>query len=84
MTTECVKCGSSKMIPDVRIFDQGQGSDGSLQVLIAEEPQALIFRKNKYTALRAQICGECGHTELTVEDPGMLYQAYLKSIEGGG
>jgi hypothetical protein len=69
------------MIPDVRIVDQGQHSD--LSVLVAEEPQALIFRKNKRAALRAQICGECGHTELTAEDPGMLYEAYLSSLKAG-
>jgi predicted nucleic-acid-binding Zn-ribbon protein len=79
--SKCAKCGSTKIMPDIQVFDQGQHSDGRLKVVIAEEPNALIFKRNKLTALRAQICGECGYTELAVEDPHMLYEAYLKSRE---
>jgi hypothetical protein len=80
MNSGCVKCGSTKVIPNVQVFDQGHYSDGHLKVIIAEEPKALLFKHNKLTALRAQVCGDCGHTELVVEDPQMLYDAYTKSL----
>jgi hypothetical protein len=79
--SKCAKCGSSKIIPDVQVFDQGQYSDGKLKVVVAEEPDALLFKRNKLTALRAHVCGDCGYAELGVEDPKMLYEAYLKSLE---
>ena len=30
--------------------------------------------------LHATICGECGHTELTAENPAALYQAFEKAM----
>jgi hypothetical protein len=81
MSDNCAKCGSTKIIPDAQIFDQGQYSDGHLKVVVAEDPEAWVFKGNKLTALRAQVCGECGHAELRVEDPHLLYEVYLKSRE---
>lgn len=79
MEPRCAKCDSTKIIPDVQVFDQGQYSDGHLKVIIAEKPDALLFKKNKLTAVRAQVCGDCGHMEFLVQDPKMLYEAYLRS-----
>ena len=79
MTNKCPKCGSSKIIPDAQVLDQGQYSDGHLKVVVAEDPDALLFKGKKRTPLRARVCGECGFTELSVEDPHLLYAAYLKS-----
>jgi ribosomal protein S27AE len=78
---KCMKCGSTKIIPNVQIQDQGQYSDGHLKVVIAEDPKALFFKNNRLTRLKAQICGECGYTEFIVEDPHMLYSAYIKSLD---
>jgi hypothetical protein len=80
MGSKCTKCGSTKVIPNVQVHDQGHYSDGHLKVIIAQDPKALIFKQNKLTPLKAQICGECGFTEFVVEDPHMLYDAYLKSL----
>lgn len=76
---ECPKCGSTKLIPDVRILDQGQYSDGSLKVAVDGNPYALVFKDRLYSRLTADVCGQCGHVELKVAEPGDLYEHYLQS-----
>ena len=79
MNEPCAKCGSEKVIPLVGIVDQGQYSDGKLKAFVGfTNPEAWLFKGAVYARLRATICGECGHTELTAENPGSLYEAYLK------
>ena len=78
MIAPCAKCGSEKIIPLVGIMDQGQYSDGKLKAFVGfTNPEAWLFKGRVYARLRATICGECGHTELTAENPGALYEAYL-------
>lgn len=79
----CRACGSTKMIPNVYVLDQGKGSDGYLQVVVYGDPQALIFKDRVYGHLRAWICGNCGFTELRVKNPEELYQKYLEAKEKG-
>lgn len=82
MTTTCEKCGSDKMIPDVKVVDRGDGNaKWELQVVIDGNPQAILFKDRLYGVLKAHICGECGHTELTVDNPQELYRKYLKTRE---
>lgn len=76
----CVVCGSERIIPGVTIWDQGRQSSGDLKVAIAANPDALVFRDVTFNRLRAAICGDCGHVELSVDDPRALYEAYLRSI----
>ncbi len=77
----CVVCGSERIIPGATIWDQGQHSDGQLKVGIAANPQAMVFKDFVFTRLRAAICGDCGRVELAVEEPGKLYEAYLRNRE---
>ncbi len=78
MAERCARCGSDKIIPMVGIMDQGQYSDGRLKAHVAyTNPEAWLFKGPVYAKLSATICGECGHTELTAEDPGAVYEAYL-------
>jgi len=80
MNASCVKCGSEKIIPLVSIMDQGQYSDGKLKAHVGyTNPEAWLFKGAVYARLRATICGECGHTDLTAENPSALYEAYLKT-----
>ena len=78
---QCPKCGSSKIIPKARILDQGQHSDGDLKVVIYGNPEALIFKNRLYGKLTADICGDCGHVELRVENPEELYDHYHEASE---
>ena len=75
----CPQCGSSKMMLGVTVCDQGQGSRGTLTVVICGDPSALIFKDRLYGELRANICGDCGHVELRVTNPRELYRHYRKA-----
>ena len=78
MNERCRKCDSAKIIPLVGMMDQGQYSDGRLKAHVGyTNPEAWLFKGPVYAQLRATICGECGYTELTAENPGVLYEAYL-------
>jgi predicted nucleic-acid-binding Zn-ribbon protein len=80
MDPKCIKCGSAKIIPLVKMIDQGEASDGSLKALVAyTNPEAWVFKRAIYAKLNANICGECGYTELIAEDPAALYDAYRKA-----
>jgi len=79
MNSKCSKCGSSKIIPLASMIDQGQHSDGRLKAHVGyTKPEAWVFKGAVYAKLKANICGECGYTELVAEDSTALYKAYLK------
>jgi hypothetical protein len=77
----CPKCGSTKIIPEIPIRDQGHYSDGFLQVVVEGNPRALIFKDCFYGRLAADICGDCGHVELRVDHPQELYEHYRQTAE---
>lgn len=80
MNSKCVQCGSSKMISLAPVLDQGQNSDGHLKARVGyTNPDAWVFKGSVYAKLKANICGECGHTQLVAENPSALYDAYLRS-----
>ena len=80
MNLKCAKCGSRKIIPLVGMVDQGQHSDGKLKALVGyTNPEAWVFKGAVYAKLKANICGECGYTELIAEDAAAVYSAYLKT-----
>jgi hypothetical protein len=76
---QCSKCGSTKIIPNAWIPSVGRGSDGRLRVAVDAKPDALIFKERQYAVLLADICGDCGHVELRVQDYRSLYNHYLQS-----
>jgi hypothetical protein len=77
----CPRCGSSKMMFGVTVQDQGDNSDGRLQMVVFGAPSALIFKDRLFGELTADICGDCGHVELRVTNAGELYRHYRKSME---
>ena len=80
MNATCAKCGSGKMMLEIPLKDQGQYSDGQLKAQVGFlHPEAAIFRGRTYAKLRANICGECGFTELFAENPRLLYEAYART-----
>jgi hypothetical protein len=79
MTLTCARCGSPHVIPDAQIYDQGQYSNHDLQVVVAREPDALIFKQHVFGRLRARVCGTCGHTELHTHNHAALYQVYQQA-----
>jgi predicted nucleic-acid-binding Zn-ribbon protein len=76
--TTCSKCQSTKIIPEVYIRDYSPHvGNTQLSVEIYEDPNALIFKGRHEGALNARVCGDCGYTELYVENPQELYSIYL-------
>ncbi|MEM7037917.1 MAG: hypothetical protein AAF570_13120 [Bacteroidota bacterium] len=76
-TGRCPKCQSDKIIPDVRIMDEGQYSNKNLRIKIdggteGEGP------KRMYMRLRAWICGNCGFAETYVRNQGELWEYWLQ------
>jgi hypothetical protein len=81
MLKQCTLCGSDRIIPGVIIEDRNQSSDHRMYVVVDRKPTAFLFRGATRDALRAWICGVCGHVELFVEHPDELYQVYLDGLE---
>jgi len=79
----CPRCGSTKIIHDVTVADQGEYSDGVLKAVVFGNPDALLFKDRLYGEVRADICGFCGHVELRVNNPSELYDHYQNSREPG-
>lgn len=80
MTTDCDICGSDKIIPNVRVFDQGQYSDGKLKLAVFGVPDAILFKDRLFGEVKAHVCGDCGHIELRVANPRELYDKYQESL----
>ena len=78
-TMKCGRCGSEKVMPNLRIrdyYDVGMAQD--LVVEVQANPDALIFKQAHREALRATVCGECGNVVLSVENPQALWKVYTE------
>jgi predicted nucleic-acid-binding Zn-ribbon protein len=81
MENICPKCQSAKIIPNVRIIlDRNYNVVGDLSVEIYENPDALFFKGAHQGKLQARICGQCGYTELCLENPAQLFAAYQRNL----
>ena len=79
---ECPKCQSTEIIPNVRILDRMSAADfdaTDLTTVVYDNPGALVFKGKHLGFLNAQICGQCGYTELFVSNPEELLAAYKKA-----
>jgi hypothetical protein len=81
-TLTCKLCGSIKVVPNVHVVDQGRNSSGNLQLVVYGAPEAIFFKDRRWGEITADICGECGHLELRVENAKELYDHYLNSVGG--
>ena len=78
-TMKCGRCGSEKVMSDLRIrdrYEHGFGND--LEVEVRGNPDALLFKQPHREALKATVCGECGNVGLSVENPGALWKVYIQ------
>jgi hypothetical protein len=75
----CLRCDSPKLMTNLRVLDQGQYSNGYLQVAVDGTPDALLFKDRVCSGIAADICGECGHVELKAVQPHELYEHYLET-----
>ena len=75
----CVKCTSSRVIPDVETYDHSDAPDKpenrQTELRIDVRPDAWVFKDTCRVALRAWVCGDCGFAELYARSPKMLLAA---------
>ena len=83
-TSTCPKCQSEKIVPRVRVKSGGPyGPElGDITAVIYENLDAMVFKYSHQGSLYARICGECGYTELFVENPGEFYEVYRTKKDG--
>jgi hypothetical protein len=74
----CSHCGSDKIVPNARVLDRRQHYSDDLSVVVYGDPGALVFKDSLYGKLTADICGQCGHVEFTVDNPAELFEHYRK------
>jgi predicted nucleic-acid-binding Zn-ribbon protein len=77
MTETCSRCGSDKMMEDVRL-----STEGGLVAYVQSNPNALLLKGTVSGTLRARVCGGCGYTEIYTKNFKRLYEAYQQS-QGG-
>jgi len=78
--SHCCKCGSTKIIPNVRAGQRGIGNvPMPIAVRVDEKPDAILFKGMHAEDLKAWICGDCGYTEFYVHNPRELFDAYAKA-----
>jgi hypothetical protein len=79
MSTPCVRCRSEKIMPGVPLRDSF-GDVGAMHreaaVQVHANPEAWFFKDTAVAPLRADICGECGHVELRIDNYRELYVAW--------
>ena len=80
----CPKCGSDKIMPNVRIVYQDRyGGSVEVSLEMYKDPEAVLFKGACRDPLRAQVCGECGLTELFANRPRSPWKLYTKNTPGG-
>jgi hypothetical protein len=75
MADRCAKCGSDRVVPQARLFDQGY-----LEAAVDAKPDALVFKGTESAKLYARLCAECGHAELFAkpQEVARLYEVYCQ------
>jgi predicted nucleic-acid-binding Zn-ribbon protein len=80
----CAKCSSPNVIPKVRVIDHwGWNLTKDLTIELYDNPQALVHKGALTMSLYAWVCGECGYTELYVDDPKELFFKYTDGYKTG-
>ena len=77
--SSCFKCGSNKIIKDARIIDYGHLNQMNDLAVHIKTTDKIFFNKFEKGKFQAQICGSCGHVELSIQNPQELWEAYIKS-----
>jgi uncharacterized OB-fold protein len=68
----CEKCGSENIIPNTHLWEDVFVTVTGPRRIEAFDP---VHGESR---LITRVCGDCGHIELSVENPAVLLQAYRK------
>lgn len=81
----CSRCGSDKIITGGSLLDYygDMGIRSSpAKVAVDGNPDAIVFKNRSYADLMLDICGACGHVDMSVEDFKELYEKFRESQNG--
>lgn len=78
----CSRCGSDKVIPGASLRDY-YGDTGTwsnaARVGVDGKPDAVVFKDRAYGDVRLNICGACGHADISVDNHEELYEKFVRS-----
>lgn len=82
-SSACPKCGSHQRIPAVRVVDRDGNipEKNSLVVRLDRHPEAWFYKDPESVELEAEICGQCGYTELYATNPTALWRVHQDRLE---
>ena len=79
---KCSVCNGKRIIPKVRIKDQGDMSNGYLSVSIDSNPEAMVFKGQVNGILAGRLCCDCGHLDIfCLTNLEEIWAAHLNSVD---
>ena len=66
------------------IYQDRHGGSEEVSLEMYKDSEAMLFKGACQDPLRAQVCGQCGLTELYTQRPASLWKLYNKGGAGGG
>lgn len=79
----CAKCGSEKIIPEVRIVDYGHANIKINLTVELIKKKGFIYNDVEKGEISASICGQCGNVELNVSNYEKLWEVYSEGNKIG-
>ena len=73
---ECVKCGPTKVMKNIAIKEFGHSNIPHHLSVKVKKTDRILFNSYAKGKILANICGNCGHMELSVLNPKELWEAY--------
>jgi Zn ribbon nucleic-acid-binding protein len=82
MISECLRCGSEKLMHNMPLPDHYGDTGGfskPAEVAVHGKPEAWIFKETSKGQVSLTICGECGYAELQVNNFRELYEKHVRA-----
>lgn len=81
MMTECPKCGSAEIVPDLLLFTGYDMQQVNVAYVSMEDPERK--EANVEVGFRVDVCGDCGYSELRTKWHEDLLEARKKGFKSG-
>lgn len=70
--TACPRCGSRHLMPDLHTYTESHGE----KINVVAVPGAFLRLPHGISAIRATVCGDCGHTDFHATDYAQMWDAW--------
>lgn len=71
---KCFECDSERIIKNAKTIDMA--GFAHLAAAVDAQPDALVFKQRSESAVRAEICADCGYISIYAVNPQLLWTAY--------